>query len=396
MGKAALFLVAAFSMAGARLLYTSQEADIKSAANQGAYEAEVIAREIARSAYNAAIADVNRHGIDLDKAVQEFGLPVTDCGDPNLDLCYRRTGEMLGGTYVVEANRDGGNGVDIYAYGEFSYDAGGKTVTGTHEINESQSVGVLKVADRGRLRIQFLDSQAGHCSAIFLKRTIPGLPDIEQPLPEMVYSPGRRRDGEANVGYETMLEDGTQMNFAIGVSPNCKAPARYPSLVWDTKNERNSGGLIGLDLADALKAYDFREGDWDWIHWALDGSALRDGNPLAAPWAMVETDPNNDQRWRISFEDIHKLEPALGPQGLPQPEQEPVGHQALRLRLVGVVPQPGQRRPGQRVDRRAGLRGHAQAGRLPRLRLQGRGARRAATASTTCATPAPRPTSRTR
>ena len=311
MGKAALFLVAAFSMAGARLLYTSQEADVKSAANQGDYEAEVIAREIARSAYNAAIADVHRYGTDIDLALREFGPSATNCVGGK-KVCFRRSGEMLGGTYVVEASVDGGNGIDVYTKGLFSYDAGGREVVGEHEINESQSVGVLKVGDAGRLKIQFVDSQAGYCSAIFLKRTIPGLPDAEQPLPEMVYGPGRRRDGESNVGYETVLASGTQMNFAIGVSPSCKAPARYPDLVWDKSKERNSGNLIGPDLAAALKAYDFRESDWDWMHWALDGSALRDGDPKEAPWAMVETDPNNDQRWRISFEDIHKWNLAEG------------------------------------------------------------------------------------
>ena len=306
MGKATLFLVAAFSLAGARLLYTSQEADVKSAANQGAYEAEVIAREIARSAYNAATADVRRHGTDIDLALREFGPAVSDCAGGK-EACFRRTGEMLGGTYVVEASVDGGNGFDVYAKGLFSYDAGGRTVTGKHEINETQSVGVLQVADRGKLRIQFVESEAGYCSAIFLQRTLPGVAPENQPLPEMVYNPGARRDeGTVNLGYETTLAAGTQMNFAIGVSTNCSAPSRFPNLVWDKKAKTNKGGFTGRALADALAAYDYRASDWNWTHWALDGSALRDGDPKEAPWAMVETDPNNNQRWRIAFEDINR------------------------------------------------------------------------------------------
>ncbi len=176
MGKAALFFVAAFSMAGARLLYTSQEADVKSAANQGEYQADVIAREIARSAYNAATADVQRYGNDIDRALVAFGPRVEgDCANGK-PFCFRRTGEMLGGTYIVEASIDGGNGVDVYSAGTFGYTAGTRPVSQTHTINESQSVGVLQVADGGKLRIQFVDSEAGYCSAIFLQRTIPGLP----------------------------------------------------------------------------------------------------------------------------------------------------------------------------------------------------------------------------
>ena len=328
MGKAALFFVAAFSMAGARLLYTSQEADIKSAANQGAYEADVIAREIARSAYNAATADVHRFGNDIDRALVAFGPRVeTDCAN-NKPFCFRRTGEMLGGTYLVEASIDGGNGVDIFASGTYGYTAGTRPVSQTHTINEAQSVGVLQVADGGKLRIQFVDSQAGYCSAIFLKRTVPGLPADEQPGIEMVYAPGKNRNGGRNAGLELDLAAGTQMNFAIGVDTNCggkkderdkgkyrgsrPSNPRFAHLRMDRAadlleplNPTGPASSFGPQvLADSMANYVYNPDDWAWTHWALDGSALRDGDPKEGPWAMVETDPNNNQRWRIAFEDI--------------------------------------------------------------------------------------------
>ena len=61
-----------------------------------------------------------------------FGLAASECANGKA-LCYRRTGEMLGGTYLVEASYDGGNGVDVYAEGTRPHlvcSAMGKTTNG--------------------------------------------------------------------------------------------------------------------------------------------------------------------------------------------------------------------------------------------------------------------------
>ncbi len=324
MGKAALLFVLASSLAGATLMLSSQETDVHAAAEQGKYQADVIAREIARTAFNTASADVHRYGTDIDRAIDQFGAPATNCANGKAS-CSRRTGEMLGGTYVAEASADGGNGVDIYAIGVFSYDQGGKTVTKDHEINESQTVSVLRVSKGGFLRIQFVDSQAGYCSAIFLQRTLPGVDPGAQPLPEMVYAPGKGRNGERNVGAEVYLAPGTQMNFAIGVDNKCGGskgpgtrPTHHPNLrmgsaidLAATKDPLGKGHpsydeLYGRKkLAAEMATYQYREDDWAWVHWALDGSTVAFSDPREGPWGMVETDRDNDQRWRIAFEDIN-------------------------------------------------------------------------------------------
>ena len=335
MGKVALLLVASFGVAGATVFFTSKEADVRASATQGVYEADVIAREISRSAYNAGVADVNRHGQDITQALLNFG-DVVVSADVSVDekcangkpICSRRTGEMLGGTYVVEASANGGNGVEIYSAGTFGYQAGHRAVSKTHRINEAHSVGVLKVKECGTLKIQFVDSMAGYCSSVLLQRTVNG----DTLKPEMVYGPGNKRNGEANVGFERFLEAGTQMNFAIGVENT-----RHKGWKCDGKTSR---GALPMDirpatvkalgtpsaatydpatLARSLQAYQFSETHFDWIHWALDGTALQDGEPKEGPWAMVETDPTNDQRWRIAFEDQPLWNLAPGQPGYDNP-----------------------------------------------------------------------------
>ena len=339
MGKYALLLVAGFSVAGAKLLFTSQETDVKSSQGQSEYDADLIAREIARSAYNAAVADANLQGSDVPAALAAVGRLVVSAAQPDLDkcangvaTCYRREGSMQGGTYRVEASVTGGNGIDVYSRGRYDYttvqDSVGRPHYGeqvrrakTYEVNEMRSVRVLQVARSGLLSIQFIDSQAGYCSAIFLQRTPAG--GVPGPM-EMVYVPGHNRNGDRNVGLERVLEPGVQMNFAIGVETGCAMQNKYfepNNATWNAtkgqyvnKNGGNrmyflkdaSGNMVvdSVGVQQFMASYTYKASDWNWIHWALDSGSLVNGDPQEAPWGMVETDPNDNQRWRISFEDI--------------------------------------------------------------------------------------------
>ena len=317
MGKASLFLVMGFSLAGATLLYTTREADVTTSLHQSEYDADVLAREIARSAYNAAVSDVNRRGLDHSAALAAVGTYTTSGCANDRPYCYRRAGEMQGGRFVIEASQNGGNAIDIYAAGYYPYstsDASGQRVRREkrHEINEFHPVDILEVDPEGaggRLKIQFVDSQAGYCSAIFLKRTLPGVPAERQPGVEMVYAPGKNRNGDRNVGFEVELEPGTQMNFGIGVDTNCNSGGSRPTSRTDLRMGAASTLRAGADgparLATLMAGYHYLESDWAWTHWALDPQALLEGRTEEAPWGMVEVDPTNPQRWRIAFEDQH-------------------------------------------------------------------------------------------
>ncbi|GAB5534731.1 MAG: hypothetical protein Rubg2KO_09800 [Rubricoccaceae bacterium] len=327
MGKAALLIVAAISVAGTSLILSLNETDVRARIDQSEYSADLIAREIARSAYNGGVADANRFGTDIDGALNAVGTYTTDGCQAGAPECYRREGVMQDGRFMIEARHTGGNGIEIYAVGYYEHPVPDPENPGqmmmvekAHVINESQSVDVLEVdpsGEGGLLKIDFIDSNAGYCSAIFIKRTLPGVAEADQPAPEMVYAPGKNRNGSRNVGFETFLAPGTQMNFAIGVDNSCygggSRPTHHAQLRMNNAEALlNTPDPEGLDpqygaklLKAEMDSYSFREDDWVWVHWALDGEALMDGTTKEAPWGMVEVDPTNNQRWRISFEDIH-------------------------------------------------------------------------------------------
>ena len=84
-------------------------------------------------------------------------------GNPDFD------GEMLGdyqgGHFAVQAYSLDGQNVKIRASGWFG-DA-------EHIINENYNVKLLTVKEQSRVTIEFLESMAGYCSAVFLQQYVP-------------------------------------------------------------------------------------------------------------------------------------------------------------------------------------------------------------------------------
>lgn len=302
MGKLTLLIVFALAVAGGSALLTAQDADVRASARLGDYEADVVAREISQSAYNAGAADLAAHGNDVAAALAAFGEAATDCGSGR-PACRRRTGSVLGGTYVVEAAARGGNAVDVRAVGTFTH--GGAPVV--HVIEESVTFDVLGVdpglpaGQCGEVRVQFLESRATHCSAVFLQETHGGVTGRTR----MVYPPGKHRDGERNDGFAVLVAPGTRINVGIGVDDACRSggsrPTSHPSLRMDaaeaTRRDRGPAAL-----AADMDRYVYRAGDWARTLWALDAPSAQFAG-AEGPSALVEADPARPQRWRVAFED---------------------------------------------------------------------------------------------
>ena len=72
MGKFLLLAVLGSSLVLAQQLYSSQQTENKTATDQRAYQEEVIAREIATSAFNYGMSELRAHGEDTQTGAAQL------------------------------------------------------------------------------------------------------------------------------------------------------------------------------------------------------------------------------------------------------------------------------------------------------------------------------------
>ena len=125
MGKGLLIIVVGGIMAGTTVSFQSKQTALETTKEQTAYEEEVLAREIARSAYSVAYRLAQQAGNDVDQAIANVNGTKAG-GHPDLD------GEMLGnyqgGDFAVQAYSLDGQTVKIRSKGNFG--------NAEHVINE--------------------------------------------------------------------------------------------------------------------------------------------------------------------------------------------------------------------------------------------------------------------
>lgn len=269
MGKGILLLVAASVMGGTLLLYQAQRTNFEAGKVQSKHEEKVIAREIARSAYNAASSRAR----DLD----EDGLTAKEIVDVIGGVANPDSGEYQGGTYKYWIEHVAGSTYRVAARGRYGdaryYINNGRTVENLLTVPSDT------LCQNGcTLTATFEQSQAGYCSGIYLQRILPDTPADEQPEPEMVFPAGHNDNDRGDV-FTSELAPDTQLNFILAVSKNCSD---------DIEN-------------DTTAAYD--DSRYDHRRLALEQSTEDLVKLEETNWAIVEEDPNRKGRWRIAFED---------------------------------------------------------------------------------------------
>ncbi|GMQ83016.1 MAG: hypothetical protein BMS9Abin05_2488 [Rhodothermia bacterium] len=300
MGKGLLIIVFGAILGASVLSFQQKQTALKTTERQTGYEEEVLAREIARSAYNIARKLAQAAGSDLATAVANINGRMKN-GSP--DYSGELTGIYQGGTYSAQAFTVDGQNVEIRATGWFG-DA-------EHIINENFYVKMLTVRDSSKVTLEFLESMAGYCSAVFLQRFIPNnggkptmtgnfgksgksekkgyakgkmtLSDDEKYWilpPEMILNSGRNREGDELrvTPDDIVLSPGTRTNFFIGVDKDCSEQG-----VWE-------------------ETYD--ESRYDYINNALEEDTQNMEDLQEGLYAMIEAHPTDTQKWRIAFEDL--------------------------------------------------------------------------------------------
>lgn len=281
MGKGILLVLVGSLLAGSVMFMQSSETRISTTTRQALYQREILAREIARSAHGIA-------KLKLQQAKSNYDLALGNINGWNHDGTVNMGGKMVGafqgGNFEVSAMPIDGQNIKLKTVGIF--DNVRETITSYYRVE------MLVVNEPSQLTVEFLQSMAGYCSAVFLQQYIPISPgdstgattgvvsgDGEWFIkhPEMIFVSGHNRDGTSTTPAGVSLNTGTRMNFFIGVDPDCSEEG-----IWeDTYNPSL----------------------YDWEHHALvtesSVTQMQEGK-----YAMIEQHQSNEQRWRIAFEDL--------------------------------------------------------------------------------------------
>lgn len=277
MGKALLVLVLGSGLVLTKQLISTQESEARTSKDQRAYQEEVIAREIAASAFNVAMGELRAYGEEVHAATVNLNGP----DNAGRSGTYS-SGRFAGGSYTVMGQLTSGHSVRVVATGAFG-DA-------EYTMHDEYRVEVLTVRESGVVDVSFIESQAGYCSAVFYQAFTLDMEEGDEPETILLFAPDNRDRGVTRPARLLWAEAGTQMNFYIGVDQNCSLrPSGMNACEARAYAQENS---IDLD-------------DFDHLHHALLAEAGDLGSVREDIWAFVEQRPGKRNIWRIGWEDIH-------------------------------------------------------------------------------------------
>ncbi len=301
MGKFILLFVTATVVGGSVLLLQSDTDRLQADDRQVLRQEEAIAREIARSAYNRIVSmarklEVEQPELTLDELINQIG------GQDN-----PLTGHLKGGTYEAWLYPVGGASYGAVAIGRYK--------RATHQVGAHRLMRrTLEVTQPSQVKVTFLESMAGYCSAIYIQRFVPknnngmgnnpGQCDPSNPAhgsscenqqdielrgngngkyialePELVFAPGNNRDG-AEALYSTVLNPGERVNFILAVDA-------------DFNCERRGDTSIAID-----------DPFFEYTRPALVESVADFNQMQEGEYAMIQPHPTRPNVWRIAFEDL--------------------------------------------------------------------------------------------
>ena len=290
MGKALLIIVIGAGLALSQQLYTAFLNESATGEDQVEYQQNIIAREIAASAFNLGMGVVRAHGENVQRGSRDLN------GSSNAGRSGTyTTGRFAGGYYTVKSELTSGHSVRVIATGYFGKgtdpDTGEVTWAAEHTMHDEYRVPVLTARSDGLIDVSFLESQAGYCSAVFYQAFTTDMPEGYVPEAVMLFAPDNRDRTTARPAQQIFVAAGTQMNFFIGVDQNCsmRLPPITPECV----------------VRAYAQNYTFNAAHFDHIHSALTVEAGKLDQAKEDIWGIIEQNPDDRQRWRVGWEDIH-------------------------------------------------------------------------------------------
>lgn len=279
MGKALLIIVFGIFVAGGVMYSQSHDTNIASVNRQADYQKELLAREIARSAYGIAQLKLQKADTYQQALASINGWGASGAVNSN----GKTTGAYQGGSYEITAQPVDGQIIKVNTTG--IYEDARETITSYYRVE------MLVVSAPSTMTVEFLASEAGWCSAVFLQQYTPISPGDSlgslfgtisadgkwfEKFPEMLFPSGNYRNGTTTTPAHIVLQTGTRLNFFIGVDQDCSSRdlwiPLYDPLLYD-------------DTRYALQ----KESN---VHSMVEG-----------PYAIIERFESTAQQWRIAFED---------------------------------------------------------------------------------------------
>lgn len=329
MGKYILLVVAAVMAGSSMLMYQSQKTSLDTDQRQAQRQEKLIARQIARTGYNAVLAEARIHE-DQDKKAESV---VTDVGTI--------TGTYQGGTYEAWLEKISPTSYRAISVGRLKSSVSRVGMSGdstiSHRIEDQHRKNTIPEAsqptvtttDSSRLEVEFIDSMAGYCSAIYLQRMIPKTnnghgnncdgvdksnpgnapfknqdsdPNVDDECggggaypskgnngnkkakfqtldPELVFAPGNNRNG-AESSYDKIIAPGTRLNFILAVDADYSCEARGQNVTID-------------------------DNSFDYVRNSFSEDVSEFGKLNEAPYSLMQEKPSQPGTWRIAFEDLH-------------------------------------------------------------------------------------------
>lgn len=323
MGKGTLFILAASIVGSSILLYQTRDTSSETSARQAEQQNKVLAREVARSAYNMALRKAREfewNKMQADESYQpEDIVELIGTDDKVNDGTYR------GGAYQVWAQKIEGSSYRIGARGfhgrtadggwEEKYVINGSGPISLHNVLEIPECETCDSSENGYYANVSLDnSTAGYCSGLYLQRFVPkdnkghgnnyDHDDSDNPgesdfssdedddeimrgslnsryrimKPDLLFTPDNGMD--RNTTYtQVLLEPGTRINFILSVHADWDCPKRGQDLGYD----------------DSFYHYQRR---------ALKETTEKLSGLSESKWAITEEHKQSKGVWRIGFEDL--------------------------------------------------------------------------------------------
>jgi len=273
MGKVAILLTVGAMITGMALLFQADSTGVRTDFKQSERQAQIVAREIARTGQNLLLTRARQ----LQRQYPDSSLAgIVDLANGSEG---HAVGTYKGGSYDAQLKLTSASTFSAEAVG--TYDLKNHHVESERlETSPILEEGILEVLQPSNLRVTFLESMAGYCSAIYLQRIPSGyVAGDPLPSPELIFAPGHNRDGSSVEPNNITLDPGTTMNFIMAVDSDFNCEHEGETLpITDPMYDYTRDALVS-DVADLTQ---MTEGQY----------------------AMIQENPSNPGVWRIAFEDL--------------------------------------------------------------------------------------------